>query len=957
MQNQDTTMDIDEDGGIEVTSTTESDSTTITDHSNTTILNGVEDRNNNKGLTCVGKSTTVLVKVSKKNGKQHATMIDCFTKKARDSDLSESMESAREEIHQLDEEDTKVENETEHETEHETDLIKQRSDVELLEKNEIDKTSNGNIMPDRELDSNTDDDDDDDDGDDNDDDDDDDYYESNKVDNPTRTKITYKQKAKKNSDSILNQNYDTKSIQQDDKTIFDFDEDDNVRKNNDNDSNKDETVINSQQEEDGDKDENDTKSTILTNDYFSDEHVNKSNNLEENELSLKEELQNFKSRAKSLPTKRRRKSKTKLKYLRREEREQQKKTKKVGVGSGKSRSSRICPYCNERKSVYGFLNHRNKCERIYEECKERGEDMLKLPRDPTNKTVDKKRKKEIPIKGTRSSKRTKLTVETADESDDMNESADESDIKNETEDESDNKNEDIDESDNKSIASAQDSKEIPSIDDCILLHASMNDPLRVLNDGPGIWMVEKLYNELKIKQRPTEENIIVKWQSMMISMHHDRNNKRANSCQDLIKDVLTICFASKSAEAQSVALLSAGWNFIPNQKKNRRRNKYGTQAIYTSGKWGKGGEEVSLQDAWDKYVSDISQEIDEQYKEVKERLTTVINTDKVNDQVAVKVKENVTPMVEDQVVLKVKEKVTPKVKEKVNAIKSTKPIDGKDVIFPDPNKKPVPLQSVTRTLLTYDELPRNIQAVFKARKDIVRKYDPRPIIHCTWCGPKLPEEETLKDETLCEACMMLYEEGHRHEREHYISKKKDMVINKYFNTQGKELRSVKLFLQGTSKFVSKIFSKAEEEDHMEMEDITNQPLTKGGEVKEKTSIGSNVAAATAADIDVMLDSSRAFIPSSVMEVKKNGVPKIQDLLQHDKGLAGTLRDDKFCILNVCYGSDITIAFRVLQPLLKGDFPSQVQTESESNYSLFIAAAQMLFFQALILCMFALFFIQ
>ena len=95
------------------------------------------------------------------------------------------------------------------------------------------------------------------------------------------------------------------------------------------------------------------------------------------------------------------------------------------------------------------------------------------------------------------------------------------------------------------------------------------------------------------------------------------------------------------------------------------------------------------------------------------------------------------------------------------------------------------MQLVTPSPLSHDDAPKHVKVVFKQRKGYVKKGDPRPTMYCTWCGPRLPKDQELEEETVCKACMILYDNGWRYVRELYVSCGKAMQVNKFTNSKGK----------------------------------------------------------------------------------------------------------------------------------------------------------------------------
>lgn len=128
--------------------------------------------------------------------------------------------------------------------------------------------------------------------------------------------------------------------------------------------------------------------------------------------------------------------------------------------------------------------------------------------------------------------------------------------------------------------------------------------------------------------------------------------------------------------------------------------------------------------------------------------------------------------------------------------------------------------------------------------------------------------------------------------------------------------SVKLFLEASSPLVVDILlgGKESKKDNSSTKEKNSERFCEDIEAKETS------------DIDDDLDASESLVSDAIIDVKKNGLPKFQDLVTSQWGLCDVLRRDKFCILNLHYESDIAVAYRVLQPLVNGDIPDQVKNE-------------------------------
>jgi len=473
------------------------------------------------------------------------------------------------------------------------------------------------------------------------------------------------------------------------------------------------------------------------------------------------------------------------------------------------------------------------------------------------------------------------------------------------------------------------------INECVLLHAAIHNPLRVLKDGPGLWMLDELLHGLRNKARfqITDDKISFKWRNMLLNINNDKENDDDNNapspCQHLIKDVLTICFASKSAEAQCVALLTAGWRFIPVDKSQRRRKtKLVVSAIYNTGEWAKDGTPMPLNDAWDDHINDLCDEIDQEFEKLKDELTEIVTTVTT---APVKTKSVPKPKQESKFTFSSK-KAEAKKKSKAGNKNTTtieEPVemkqDTKDSVTPEISTGPVSLESIIKSnRLSIDQFPKSVRAFINQRQGYVKKHDPRPVLQCTWCSPKLPARYNLQVEAICEACMFLYEEGWRCEKGEYCTGGNTVPTTRYFNKEGKKITSVKLYLELTTSLVAKKFG-GYDEDEIAKDTKQSADSINDADVQDSNDIENCTPSEEEDDDDNNTLNSNAI--KILADLKKNGLPKLRHLLLCPRGLAGVLHDDRFCLLNLCYGSDMAVAFQVLNPIITGLPSDQIMNET------------------------------
>jgi len=554
-----------------------------------------------------------------------------------------------------------------------------------------------------------------------------------------------------------------------------------------------------------------------------------------------------------------------------------------------------------------------------------------------------------------------------------------------------------------------------SMDDleCILLYSAFNNPLRVINEGPGLWMLEVLPSSSTLKSDKLADEIFIKWQDMMISMHQhnydslnksksktDENNDFTDSSSshqrlgnNIIRDVISICFASKSAEAQCVTLLATGWTFIPADRMKRRKKTTvsGRGPIYACGRWGKNDKSVTLGEAWDKHHASVCNVIDEAFEKLIDRMcdgkdeigNDILNNSNINinnnkkkkkknnkdkykknsnhntdnnnidtdsDNNNINNNDNTTDSNEDNNnndndnnnntndnnnyssssnnnnnnnKAAVKEKLKSQRKIKNNK----ESVDTVLVSLPKKDVRPTALESIAENI-DHDHIPTNAKIIMTQRKRYVSKGDPRPTMYCTWCGPKLPEY--ADQEIACTVCMSLYDLGWRYEAETYKSCGKKLTVYTYYTPHhGKPVKSVKLFLEKSTKIIKKKAMKEKEnmdEDDKDEEDvavvdfIVDESISME-ECKDKKDPTEESVSSDPEDLNDCL------IPGCILDVKKKGLPKLEQLIVYEGGLSGALRADKLCFWNLMYGSDFAVTLRIMKPLTVGKLPSDVAFET------------------------------
>ena len=543
-----------------------------------------------------------------------------------------------------------------------------------------------------------------------------------------------------------------------------------------------------------------------------------------------------------------------------------------------SSNRKICPHCNEEKSAFGYKRHLTACER-------------RVHNNPSTMIIQEPPSKEKKKRG----RKRKVEEEQTDPI--ITKSFNKQKMK---------KNMDKNDNEVKTDDNNHKSSIVKAIDNYILLHAALNDPARVMNEGVGLWMIEKLFQEYKLDMTFTENDIHQQWNSILGLMQKDDH--------DHIKNVLTIIFASRSPEAQCVALIAAGWTFVPreedNQKSQRRRkNKAALAAIYQSGLWEYDGNALSLNEAWDEYVSEIEKDVNKEYENIKRKLQDMSKDIVIPQKKTKKSKpppktESKTPHTVDFPVEK-------------TSVKNSKDNQKLNVFFSS-KERPKSLKEITKKLLTVHELPAQNLTVYKRRLSYVKKGDPRPTLYCTWCGPKLPEGEELKEETICEPCMILFDKGWRYECESYMSRGKVMFNTKYINADGKVMDNAKSFLSSTSSLIVKALSTVTEDKKSDCIDNTDNNNNKSNEIEREE--------------DSDEDGNDHNLTFHKMRQKQ--LPTYDEMIITEWGLCELLKEDELCLLNLCYGTDSTIAYLILEPLLttlSSPFPSQIMNESEYTY--------------------------
>ena len=514
-----------------------------------------------------------------------------------------------------------------------------------------------------------------------------------------------------------------------------------------------------------------------------------------------------------------------------------------------------------------------------------------------------------------------------------------------------------------------------------MMHSALKDPARLIQDGPGTWMV----TDQMSKDYISEEMIINHW----ITMLQRKQNKYTSNltsvpvkyCATL---VLITCLASTNPQAQSVALLKDGWvpvfNFQLSEKASKKLRRKSTRNVckkkdYLQGKWYNTSvsedipcEEsaLTLQEAWEKNTNILK-------KHIEKKLISEVEKCAAKELSGKSTKEYSTKK------LSTKEKEVTEISlgDKSNAL------DHKSKSNLRQDCQGIKIQNTKNDEFNNDKIiPKHIVTMMKKRSTYVTKGDPRPCFSCSWCGPKSLHGQSNDDkEPCCDACRILFHEGWRkrwtenEEKENaeiespLIAKVRPNWYNFQFsNENGNLVRSVKSLLTSSTDHVverlneinskgtkcvdhqfehtetsslSKIKvrkkqNKACNEDNLSISEIhkeTNETsqsslIENAHFIKCKKEVKPEVDGEELLPCKTQSDLNTC---SQVVEKKANvekciNLPKISQLYKSNGGLSKTLQDDRICLLNAFHGSDALISVKVLQCLQSGELPFPVQFE-------------------------------
>lgn len=172
---------------------------------------------------------------------------------------------------------------------------------------------------------------------------------------------------------------------------------------------------------------------------------------------------------------------------------------------------------------------------------------------------------------------------------------------------------------------------------------------------------------------------------------------------------------------------------------------------------------------------------------------------------------------------------------------------------------------------------------------------------CSWCG-------CGKDDALCPICDMLRENGWSSYQ----------TTDKNFRDHNNEkIRCVKNFLIASTAYVVKAMGAMSHQDRLrllkqyEEADSSNEhnytPKRKGDRLEPEISL------------------VESYTPKGVKGITIE-LPSITQLLSQENGLEGVLRADVHSVYNSHFGTNATIAAKILLTLGKGDFPTEVENE-------------------------------
>lgn len=482
-------------------------------------------------------------------------------------------------------------------------------------------------------------------------------------------------------------------------------------------------------------------------------------------------------------------------------------------------------------------------------------------------------------------------------------------------------------------------------DECALLTVALKNPLTMIQRGVGAWMLREKSDKDHAAMRTTsDQHIKNHWNSMLHRAGVDGvKTVSMTSPQHLAFHVLSACFAEVNHAARTVALLSAGWHHIPPDivdsltKEQSVAEEVNTSEIndsFTRSRWHRPSPTArtrsklseadylssssSISKAWDEHILELRQGIEKRIKSRKPGM-----------------QQNLFRSIPME-----KEGGTSEgdVDFDMGLLEGESNADGIIV-------------------------PNYVLTMIKKRKANVLADDPRPSLHCMWCGPKW--EKNLRtgddgkdhdDRPSCPGCGVLFDNGWRmivSSREEQESGNADVRScgndYRYSDPDGVTYRSVKAFLTGSTRLVCDLLAsdqgigetaentatmKVSTDELMEekfkmlrgVSEICSSPA-ESDQSRDETDIEDISMSSDGTSISESHDNDPDLPGTTHKNVSHVQLPTIYDLIRAEQGLEGILKADEFHTWNTLFGTDATIALKIVLPLATGKLPKVVQYET------------------------------
>ena len=425
----------------------------------------------------------------------------------------------------------------------------------------------------------------------------------------------------------------------------------------------------------------------------------------------------------------------------------------------------------------------------------------------------------------------------------------------------------------------------------VLLTSALDYPSRLVIEGPGNWLLEG--KKFRLDVNLTNDAVINHWKEVVSTNMRDALvDKDVPSNEQLNffgREVLSICFAWRSPEAQCVALLAAGWDLVQTAQRKKRKksqiNHAGTMwrpprrikkseyplSVEVKPMW--------LEKAWTHYINKVKRRI---YSKVENGVSEVV----------------------------VKEASSEKVDTK----------DKKESFGHDEGERPVSSLLPEREKYLEPMVVDEEEVKPSSRKKKVSEPDPSRNEGFKSSKQVTPGEKSQESKTVDSKELASSSKG----ADRSESKAADQL----------ELESSRKSADSSEHVTPRDMSresKAEEQEEMELS-------RKGTDSSEPETLGEGFQDHQFTDeaaVELTLQ-KESICPIPDLSLLRNGMkpdlPLHKELYSLKGGLQNALKQDTFSLWNTFYGPDIVISFKVLMPLFSGDIPQSI-IESKSEYQL------------------------